>query len=83
MLPCTHGNISAVPESCREGTGHCLSCLGGEGKAHPTVGHIIDRVILLEEDVSQNPQGLPIGGGQVSGLDPQPAVAIVLRRQRT
>lgn len=82
MLLSAHRNIRASPQSCRDGGDSCLS-LGRVGKAHPVAGHVVDRVIFLEEDISQNPQGLPIGGGQVSGLNSKPAVAIVLKRQRT
>lgn len=60
-----------------------LASLGREGKAHPIVGHVIDRVIFLEEDIPQNPEGLPTAGGAVRWPQFQPAVAIVLKRQRT
>lgn len=74
---------SGPSQQPRRGGGGGGPSLGREGKAHPVVGHVEDRVILLEEDVSQNPQGLPSGGGEVSGLNSKPAVAVVLKRQRT
>lgn len=62
MLPWTHRNIRTIPESCREGwRQQSLASLGREGKAHPVVGHVIDRAIFLEEDITQNPEGLQEG----------------------
>lgn len=40
--------------------------------------HIIDRVVLPEEDISKDPEGLSILGRQIGGLNPNGAVAIIL-----
>lgn len=52
--------------------------LGSSGKAHPVVSHVVDGIVGPEEDIAEDPKGLAILGGQVSGLDPHGAVAIVL-----
>lgn len=49
------------------------------GEADTVVRHVEDGVILLEEDVTQNPERLPVLGGQVGGLDPKGAVTIALQ----
>lgn len=51
MLLSAHRKFRVIPQSWREGGDSCLS-FGGEGKAHPVVGHVVDRVILPEEDTS-------------------------------
>lgn len=65
-----------------KGPGIWAPALGGSGKAHPVVPHVVDRVVGPEEDVPEDPQGLAILGGQVGGLHTQVAVAIGLRDRR-
>ena len=75
MLLSAQRNHRAIPEFCWVGRDSCLLIiLPREGKTHP-----VDSVIFPEEDISQNPQGLSIGGGQVSDFNPEGAVAIVLQ----
>lgn len=50
------------------------------GEADAVFRHVEDGVILLEEDVTQNPERLPVLGAQVGGLDAKGAVTIALQR---
>lgn len=75
------GTPAAWAELRRAGRGAgicCLVPLGRQGEAHAVVGHVKDGVIFPEENVSQDPEGLPVQGGQVGDLDAQGAVAIAL-----
>lgn len=47
------------------------------GEAHLVVAHVVDGVVGPQEDVAEDPQRLPVLGGQVGGLDPDGAVAAV------
>ena len=63
----------------RRGAGFCCSTpLRRRGEADAVVSHVKDGVILLEEDVPQDPERLPILGRQVGGLNPNSAVTVVL-----
>lgn len=53
--------------------------LDRQGEAHTVVGHVEDGVIFLQENISQDPEGLPVLRGQVGDLDAQGAVAIALQ----
>lgn len=62
----------AVWHRTEEGGFH--SCCRSE--AHLVVAHVINRVVRPEEDVTKDPQGLPILGWQVSGPNANHAATI-------
>lgn len=52
-------------------------------EAHTVVGAVVHRVVLPEEYISQNPQGLSILRGQVGGGDANTAAIAVLGQKNT
>ena len=49
---------------------------GGGGEAHAVIGAVVDGVVLPQEDVPKDPQGLSALGGQVGGPDVHAAVLV-------
>lgn len=50
----------------------------GSAEAHTVVGAVIDRVVLPQEDITKDPQGLSVLRGQVCGADAHHAVLVAV-----